>query len=442
MTSLFAFIVAIILIVAIHEYGHYLAMRLFGVRVLTFSIGFGPQLFAWRNKAGTDFKVAALPLGGFVKPLDRRDCDVGEDEQHEEFSGKPAWQRVITYAAGPLANLLLAVVLYWLMMLGGESGRIPYLAEPVAGTAAAAAGLHADDEILSLGNHQTQNWPQVITALLDYAGERGTAPVRVKDVTGEERLLQLPLADWADAQETHPMEALGLKPRPFKALVGDVGADSAAERAGLLSGDLIVSVDGKAINGWQDWVGVVQASPEIALEHLVKRDGSDVRITLIPEKIDRDGVTIGLAGVRPGEDVADVRHIHYGPLSAMTMAVQRVGSQVVTMISSIGKLVTGQLSVKTLGGPLTIADAAGSTASLGWVAFAGFLAFLSISLGVINLLPVPMLDGGWIVFGVIEMIARRPLPERFLMAAQSVGLALVVCLMVLAIYNDIVRHFL
>jgi len=153
-TSLFAFIVAIILIVAIHEYGHYLAMRIFGVRVLTFSIGFGPQLFAWRNKAGTDFKIAALPLGGFVKPLDRRDCEVGEDEQHEEFSGKPAWQRVITYAAGPVANLLLAIVLYWLMMLGGESGRIPYVAEPVAGTAAAEAGLHANDEILSLGTHR------------------------------------------------------------------------------------------------------------------------------------------------------------------------------------------------------------------------------------------------------------------------------------------------
>ena len=441
MITVAAFIVAIIVIVAIHEYGHYVAMRLFGVRVLTFSIGFGPRLLSWRNKAGTDFMVAAIPLGGYVKPLDRRDCDVADDQVHEEFSGKPAWQRVITYAAGPLANLVLAVFLYWLMLLGGESGRIPYLAQPVENSAAAMAGVQAGDEIVSVGGHDTQNWPQVITALLDFAGERGDVALQLRGVDGDVRTVQLPLAAWADDQQAHPLDVLGLKAKPLPALVGEVQPDSPAEKAGLKDGDLILSVDGKQVSSWQEWVAVIQANPEIALEHAVKRNGDTIMVTVIPARAERDGVEIGQAGVYPGGIVAEMREIHYGPLSAFALAFERVGEQVSMMVKSIGKLLTGQLSVKTLGGPLTIAGAAGDTASMGFVAFAGFLAFLSISLGVINLMPVPMLDGGWIVFGVIEMIIGRSLPERFLMAAQSVGLTLVLCLMVVAIFNDLVRHF-
>lgn len=437
--NLIAFIVAIIVIVAIHEYGHYLAMRIFGVRVLTFSIGFGPKLLGWKNKAGTDFKVAAIPLGGFVKPLDRRDGEIEAHQLSEEFSGKPAWQRVITYAAGPLANLLLAVFLFWLMMLGGERGRVPYLDQPVAGSAADQAGLRADDEILAMGDHETQNWSQVMTALLDFAGERGMAPVVVRGADGQQRTTQLPLSAWADAQQTHPMVALGLKARPFRPLVGEVSVDSAAERAGLQSGDLIQAVDGKPVSSWQQWVAIIQANPRQALEHTLLRDDQLLTVILVPSEIERDGRQVGFAGI--SADVADMREIHYGPLSALVEAVARVGDQSATIIGSIGKLLTGQLSVKTLGGPLTIADAAGSTASVGLMAFVGFLAFLSISLGVINLLPVPMLDGGWIVFGVIEMMIGRSLPERFLMAAQSVGLVMVLCLMVVAIFNDLVRHF-
>lgn len=441
MTTILAFIVAIIVIVAIHEFGHYLAMRAFGVRVLTFSIGFGPRLFAWRDKHGTDFTIASIPLGGYVKPLDRRDCDVTPEQAGEEFSGKPAWQRVITYAAGPLANLVLAVFLYWLMMLGGESGRIPYLGNVAPDTAAAQAGLRAGDEIVAVGDQSTQNWPQVVTAFLEYAGVRDSVTLRVRSADGAERDVQLPLANWADNQETHPLDALGLAPKPLAPRIGEVLEGSAAEAAGLQPGDLVVAVDGEPVDSWRDWVDIVRANPQTTLAHSVQRDGAELVLTLTPMAVEQDGQKIGQAGVYPAENIADIREIHYGPLAALAEAVQRVGSLVEMMVKSIGRLVTGEMSVKTLGGPLTIAGAAGDAAALGLVAFAGMLAFLSVSLGVINLLPVPMLDGGWIVFGLVEMVIRRPLPERFLMAAQSVGLTLVLALMALAIFNDLVRYF-
>lgn len=441
MTTILAFIVAIIVIVAIHEYGHYLAMRAFGVRVLTFSIGFGPRLFAWRDKAGTDFTIASIPLGGYVKPLDRRDCEVTAEQAHEEFSGKPAWQRVITYAAGPLANLVLAVFLYWLMMLGGESGRIPYLGELVPGTAAAQAGLRAGDEIVAVGDEQTQNWPQVVTAFLEYAGVRDSVALTVRNNDGVERTVQLPLAAWADNQETHPLDALGLKPKPVPPAIGQVMEGSAAEKAGFAAGDLIVAVDGEPLDSWQEWVAIVRANPQVVLSHTVMRDGRQLELSLTPASVEQDGKQVGQAGVYPAQDSLEIREIHYGPLEAFGEAMARVGSLIEMMVKSIGRLITGEMSVKTLGGPLTIAGAAGDAAALGLVAFAGMLAFLSVSLGVINLLPVPMLDGGWIVFGLVEMVIRRPLPERFLMGAQSVGLMLVLALMALAIFNDLVRYF-
>jgi regulator of sigma E protease len=435
MQTILAFIVTIVVIVAIHEFGHYLAMRLFNVRVLTFSIGFGPRLFGWRNRAGTDFVVSAIPFGGYVKPLDRRDCDIKAGDEAVEFSGKPAWQRVITYAAGPLANLLLAFFLYWLVLLNGETSRIPVLGESVPASAVALAGLQSGDELVAIEGQQTPTWQAVINGLIRYAGEPRSIAVSVRDPLGNLRDVRLSLHDWASQPEENPLTVLGITVQAPQAVAGSVVSGGAADKAGLRSGDRVLAVDGEPVDGWLDWVNRIRANPEQPLRLDLVRDGSPLTLTLVPDAVSEGGETFGRAGI----GIAGMRQIHYGPLSAVPEAGRRVWQQTTMIVGSIVKLFNGQLSVKTLGGPLTIAQAAGDTAALGLVTFMLFLAFFSVSLGIINLLPVPMLDGGWIVFGVAEMVIRRPLPERFLMGAQSVGLMLVLGLMLFAVMNDISR---
>lgn len=439
MITAIAFVAAIIIIVAVHEYGHYLAMRFFGVQVLAFSIGFGPTLLSWRNRAGTEFKLAAIPLGGFVKPLDRRDSDVTPEQASMEFSGKPAWQRVITYFAGPLANLLLAMVLIWATLIGGESVRAAYVAQPMPESAAAVAGLKADDEIIRIGDRTTNTWNQVLTALLAEVGAEQAVPITVRR-DGRDVTLALSLSAWDAAPDKHPLEVLGFGPRSMAAVVGEVSPDSAAEQAGLQVGDRILSVDGQPIADWDNWVAVIQSHAAVPLLHKLQRGDDIVELTLTPQTVERDGKQYGQAGVRVEVNVAEFREIHYGPLAALGEAAHRVVDQSWLMVQTFGKLVSMKLSLKATGGLPTIAEAAGNSAAMGVAAFVGFLVFLNIMLGTVNLLPVPMLDGGWIVFGVIEMIIRRPLPERFLMQAQVVGFVLVISLVLVTNIYDVVRR--
>lgn len=437
LATLFAFIVTIMIIVAIHEYGHYLCMRLFGVRVLRFSIGFGPRLAGWTNRHGTEFVISGIPLGGYVKPLDRRDSEVSEAQREQEFSGKPVWQRIITYAAGPVANLLLALVLYWVVLLGGQTVLSPVLGPVTADTPAAQAGLSAGDELVEVGGRPVQGWSDVASALMHHAGSAGSVPVRVTSAEGESRSLSLPLAAWAEDPEQSPFETLGLEPASPRAVVGEIQADSPAERAGLRSGDRVVAVDGEPVADWRDWVDVVQAHPGNSLTFTVLRDGDERNLRVTPQPVEVNGETVGRVGVMAG----DVRRIEYGILGAMPAAVKKLVDQSAMILQAIGRMITGELSVKTLAGPITIAQAAGETAAVGFTSFALFLAFFSVSLGIINLLPIPLLDGGWILFGLIEWVRGRELPERFLLMAQSLGLSVVIGLMALAIFNDLVRHF-
>lgn len=438
LSTLLAFAVTILIIVAIHEYGHYLAMRAFGVRVLTFSIGFGPRLLAWRSKrTGTDFVISAIPLGGYVKPLDRRDCDIAPGEESEEFSGKPPWQRIVTYAAGPAANLILAVFLYWIILMGGQTGMAPVVGEVVPESAAATAGLRTDDELLRVGSREIQTWEQFGMAMLRHVGERGTVDIGVRGEDGVERAVALPVADWSRDPERPLLEALGITPRSLQARVGDVLPGGAAERAGLQPGDRVLSVNGEPVADWSAWVAQVSGAPQQTLELEVRRGTRTLGLTLVPDAVEADGQTLGRAGVMLG----GLREIRYGPVEAIPAAVSRLGQQTSMILGAIGKMITGDLSVKTLGGPITIAQAAGETAAIGILTFLMFLAFFSVSLGIINLLPIPMLDGGWIVFSLVEMIRGKALSERFLATAQGLGMMVVFGLMSLAIYNDLMRQF-
>lgn len=434
---LLAFVVTIIIIVAIHEYGHYLAMRAFGVRVLTFSIGFGPRLLQWRSRGGTDFVISAIPLGGYVKPLDRRDCELQPGEEAVEFSGKPAWQRVITYAAGPAANLLLAVAIYWVILMAGQSGVAPLVGDVKDDSPAAMAGLEPGDELLALEGRRTVSWQQFHMAMIRYAGEDRDVTLTVRGDDGAERELALPIAAWASDPEQPVVATLGMVAMASLPVLGDIQPNSAAERAGLREGDRVLAVDGEPVARWSDWVAVVQDNPERELRLEIARAGRALEVRMTPEPLELNGQVVGRAGVA----VAGVREVRYGPLAALPASVDRLWQTTTMIFSAIGKMVTGNLSWQNLGGPITIAQAAGETASLGAITFLTFLAFFSISLGVINLLPIPMLDGGWIVFGLIEMVRGKALPEKFLMAAQSLGMTLVFALMLLAIYNDLLRQF-
>lgn len=437
LTTLLAFAVTILIIVAIHEYGHYLAMRIFGVRVLKFSIGFGPRLAGWTSRGGTDFVISGVPLGGFVRPLDRRESEVPPEQADQELQAKPPWQRIIIYAAGPGANLILALALYWVVMLGGETMIPPVVGEVESDSVAAEAGLKPGDELLNLGEYPVRGWSDVTSALMHYAGESGPIPVRITGEAGNERTLSLSLAPWSRDVEKSPLKQLGFSPRPPRALVGKVRADSPAERAGLQGGDKVVAAGGEPVKNWRDWVESVRAHPDEALTLTLVRNGERRQVDVVPEAVDSGDETHGRVGVTAG----DIRQIDHGVWGALPAAWTKVTDQTGMILGAMGRMVTGNLSLKTLGGPVTIAQAAGQTASTGISTFMLFLAFFSISLGLINLLPVPMLDGGWIMFGFIEWVSGRPLPERFLMMAQSIGLTAVVMLMSLAIYNDLVRHF-
>ena len=436
MLTVLAFVVTIVVIVAFHEWGHFLAMRAFGVRVLTFSVGFGPRLARLTDKKGTDWVISAIPLGGFVKPLDRRDSDLPEDADWTgEFSAKPAWQRVITYAAGPLFNFILAFLIYWVLMMAvGERDSLPVMGAAAQDSPARQAQFQPGDQWLSVNGEAVRGWQDVFNEMVLHLGEREPLSVTVRQANGERAQRRLPIDAWSQDPEQSPLEVLGLNQA---VIIGDVAENSGAVRSGLRAGDQVITTNGEPVAGWGQWRALLQNSPGKELPATVLRDGRTVALTLYPQAVDYQGQTLGQLGVLPG---GLVEHT-YNPIGAGGAAGERFAQQVNLIGSSLAKLFTGHLPLDSLGGPVTIAQVAGQSASVGLASFLMLLAYLSITLGVINLLPVPMLDGGWILFGIIEMIRGRSLPERFLMTAQGLGLTLVVSFMLLAIYNDLVRQF-
>ena len=309
------------------------------------------------------------------------------------------------------------------------------IGEIKADTAVEQAGLRSGDELVAIEGQATPTWQAVTSELIRYAGERRDLRLTVQSVDGARRDVLLPIHAWAEQQEDNPFTVLGLTVQQPQAVAGSVLAGGPAAKAGLQAGDRVLAVNGEPVASWSELVERIRANPGVELALDVSRDGERLSLSLVPEAVSEGGTLVGMAGV----GIAGLRQIHYGPLSALPEAGRRVWQQTTMIVGAIGKLFSGELSVRTLGGPLTIAQAAGDTAAVGMATFLLFLAFFSVSLGVINLLPVPMLDGGWIVFGVIEMIIRRDLPERFLMVAQSVGMVLVLGLMVFAVGNDISR---
>jgi regulator of sigma E protease len=428
-----ALLVTLGILVTFHEFGHYLIARWCGVKVLRFSVGFGRPLLMWRSKGGTEFTVAAIPLGGYVRMLDEREGDVPESELSQAFNRQPPSRRIAIALGGPVANFLLAVVVYWALFVMGTTEIVPAIDQVEPGTPAYAAGLRGGEEIVAVDGRPTASWMQVNMALAGRLGDSGEIQIEARRPGGERRAVyRLEVARWhRGAAEPDLLGSLGLRPT-LPAVAGHVLPDSPAAGAGLRDGDWIRAIDGTPVRDWAEWVERIRAAPGEVLAMEVDRDGQ--RQTIDVAIAEQSGH--GFIGVAPL-----MREIRYSPLAAVGLSLRETWSKTLLTLDLLKKMVQGAVSTKTLGGPILIAQVTGDSAQAGLSHYLAVLALLSISLGVLNLLPIPILDGGHILFYTTEMIIGRPVPERMQVWGVQIGLLLVAGLMVMVFYNDITRLF-
>ena len=444
MQSLFYFIIALSLLVVIHEFGHYWVARRCGVKVLKFSVGFGKALWSRTGNNGTEFVIAALPLGGYVKMLDSRETDVAESEKAVCFDQQSLRKRVAIVAAGPAANLLFAVFAYWLILVIGVPGSKPIIDNVNAGSPAAMAELQAGDELLAINDKKTPTWNSVFQRWLAYAKSGETVTITVLSGGVEQnKTLQLPKIGLDEAGELFEQVGITAYRPAISAVLGQIVADGAAAKAGLKEGDKLISADGKTIDDWQAWVALIQASPGKILQITYQRDGQQFTVDVTPEKAADNKGRIGAGVAMPSEPLpAELQaELRYGPLAAIPEAVLKTWSFSANTVESLWGMLRGTVSTDNLGGPISIAQFAGNSAQQGLITFISFLAMISISLGILNLLPVPILDGGHLLMYFIEWIKGSPVSESLQIQGQKIGLILLLMLMILAFANDLARLF-
>lgn len=445
--NILAVIVVLGLLVTFHEFGHFWVARRCGVKVLRFSVGFGKPLWSRTDRHGTEYAVAAIPLGGYVKMLDEREAQVPDEELKYAFNRKNVWQRVAIVAAGPLANFLLAIVAYWALFVVGTSTVAPLVGDVVSGSPAEQAGLERGAEIVAIEDEPVRAWDEINLKLVSLIGHNGALSIeaRPENATASQRYT-LPVDDYLVRQEPpQPLQSLGISPwRPdFPAVLGQVMGGEAAAAAGLRSGDRIVAVDGKPVDDWMAFVNVVRGNAGETLDVRIERDGSEQTVSLTPGRNTlENGVEVGYigAGVEPVEWPEELRReIRYGPVEAVGQALNKTGDMVMLTLDAIRKMLVGLIAPSNLSGPITIAQISGDSARAGMEAFVGFLAYLSISLGVLNLLPIPVLDGGHLLYYLVEIVRGRPVSEQAQAIGLRIGLAMVGTLMIMALYFDLMR---
>lgn len=442
-----SFIIALGILVAVHEFGHFWVARRCGVKVEKFSIGFGKSIWSKVGKDGTEYSISLIPLGGYVKMLDGRVDDVPADQQAFAFDRKPLWKRSAIVAAGPAFNFLFAIFAYWLVFIIGVPAVKPVVGQVTPYSIAAQAGLEPGMELKAVSGVKTADWESVNMGLIRHIGDSQlTLTVAPADGVGVEETKVLYLDEWNFDPETQSaMSALGFIPftPEISARLTNVGEGSAGERAGLLVGDTLVSIDGRAVESWQQVVETIQASPNRALALKVERDGQSVDVSLTPDsRALSDQRVIGFAGIAP--EVAEWPQsyrfdLQFGVFESVGKAIEKSGQVITLTISMLKKLIVGDVGLNNLSGPISIAKGAGTTADYGLVYFLGFLALISVNLGIINLVPLPMLDGGHLLFFAIEAIIRRPVPEKVQEMGYRIGGAIIFSLMAVAIFNDFAR---
>ena len=441
--NLVAFIVAISILVAVHEFGHYIVGRLCGMKVLRFSIGFGKPV--WTKIAGqdrTEYCISAIPLGGYVKFLDEREGPIDPEDQGRAFNHKPIASRIVVLLAGPFFNFLFAILAYWVLFINGVPTMKPAVGEVTAGTYAAEAGLEFGDRILKVGDRNATDWETALVSMLDEMLDDGRVPLELEGTDGWVRETTIDVGDDA-SRLTEPgmlFDGLGFQPWQPPAIVGTVAEDGAAYAGGIEEGDRITAIDGESVVTFRDLQQIVMARPhETVTVELIRRNaGLSREVTLGSQEL--DGVITGLLGVGISTASTDYWYVRkYAPFAAIGQAIERSWTSIGFTVRMLSRMLTGEVSIKNISGPINIAQYAGNSAAAGINAFLNFLALISISLGVLNLLPIPILDGGQIVYQTIEGLKGSPLSEKAQLFGQKVGILALLLLMSFAFYNDIAR---
>ena len=450
LVTVLSFLVTVGVLVVIHELGHYLAARLVDVKILRFCVGFGKPL--WVRRAGrdqTEWMIATVPLGGYVKMLDEREGDVAPRDRPRAFNRKSPWKRIFIVLAGPAANFLLAILIYWALFIAGLPGIKPVIGDPPPNTPAAIAGLANGETVRAVGEDAVQTWNDVRWLLLKEAVKRESTVIEVENPRGGRATRRLDLSGITKNDLDRDFLAkLGLRPfRPqFPAILGRVMPGSAAEKAGLQAGDRVIAISGKPITTWFEFTTQVASNPGKPLALEVERQARRFELRATPDLVSDGEARIGRLGV---EVPAELRReyermttkVRYGPVEAAVKAAVKVWDLSIFSLKMLGRMIVGDVSWKNLSGPITIADYAGQSAQLGWVTYLGFLALVSVSLGVLNLLPIPLLDGGHLVYYFAEIVKGSPVSEKTMEIGQRLGLALLLGLTLFAFYNDINRLF-
>ena len=451
--TLLIFLFTLSVLVSMHEFGHFCVARQCGVKVLRFSVGFGKKIWSKTDRHGTEYVLAAIPLGGYVKMLDEREGQIPESEKHLAFNSKPVLSRIAIVVAGPFANFLLAVIAIWMIYMLGIKTVFPQVGAVLPESPAAMAGVQSGDEIIRINNVDTPSWQQVNINLLSFIGENRAIDIIVKSGElghtphGNEVIKKVLITHWLLGDDNlNPVKALGIVPYSpeIPAIIGQIVPGSVAEKAGLQDGDRILKTDGMFIHDWMEWMTLIQENPEKTLLIELERDGTMVHIPITPSSKKETGKTIGYIGAEvqavPWPDEM-MRTIQFNALIALPKAIQATSFLIGITFDSLCKMFAGLVSVKSLSGPITIAKVANVSFQSGLEVFFYFLAMLSISLGVLNLLPIPVLDGGYLLFYLVEMIKGKPISDKTQLIWLKIGMMLVVSMMILALYNDLSQFF-
>ncbi len=446
-----SFIVALGVLVTIHEYGHFWVARKLDVKVLRFSVGFGKALWSKVAKDGTEYIIATIPLGGYVKMLDEREGEVAPEEKHLAFNNKSVGKRIAIVAAGPVANFLLAIFVYWWMFVIGVPAVKPYLGDVQEQSIAAEAGLEKGDEIISIDGKAVGNWQEVNHAIVRRLGENNTIDISVRHP--DESLIRqysLKLANWhVDPIRPDPLDSLGLTPwvPKFPPVLGDVLPEGAAKKAGLEKGDRILSINEQSIKQWSDIGTTISEHPQTVFNFKIQRAEEYLQFSVKTGSREIQGKEQGYLGVgRP--DLPEEQHSQlenmryrqqYGVFQAVGKGIDKTWEITLLSFRIIGKIFNGEVSPKNLSGPISIAKGAGAYASYGFVFFLGFLGMISVNLGIINLLPIPVLDGGHLLYYILELVRGKPIPEAAQEIGYRIGMFLVLSLMIFSIVNDFSR---
>lgn len=458
MLTLFAFIFTIGIIVTIHEYGHFQVARWCGVKVIRFSIGFGKPL--WRKTLGTDqteFVLAAIPLGGYVKMLDERelkaekeagetsDNDYSEADLTRAFNRQSVYKRIAIVIAGPMANLLLAILIYWVLFMQGVTGMLPIIGQVELNSIAAQANLTTGEMIQTINNKEVKTWSEAGWMLFESALENEAVEIKAVNENNELHLHKLNLAGLGKEAESDILNEIGISVfRPeVLPILAQVLSNSAAEKAGLLTDDKVLAIDGLQTDAWSDVVNIVKANPNQALNFNIERQQKLISLTVTPEGVKENNVLIGKigAGVKLDDEQLDKVMIkqYYSGIDSLGMSIAKTWKTSAFSLKMMWYMVKGKASWKGISGPVTIANYAGESADLGWKPFLGFIALVSISIGILNLLPIPVLDGGHLMYYMVEIIKGSAVSEQAMVLGQKIGFGLLGLLMILAVFNDINR---